>query len=230
MDPFMERRWQDLHSRLIPAIADQLQDQPPRDLVAQLNERVVMEFASDEPASSVAPRSIYPDVGVRQAEHSAAVATLPAQEVGVPDGELVWDDASLPETQSYVEIVDADTMTRIVTIIELISPTNKLAGKGRDSYLAKQSSTLRGQVNLVEIDLTRTGDRAAIFPWTRKLRPPLPTYLAGVWRMYDRKQVTGDYYALPLEQPLKPINIPLRPQASGPGCSVTLAAAHRTSL
>ncbi len=212
MDPFLELRWQDVHTSLMTYIRDQLQEQLPADLLARMNERVVMEFTDDEPAPRDPHASGRPDVGIMESSGGIAVAAPPMidRELAVPSGIMIRE-FEFPETEPFIEIVDAQTGARIITIIELVSPTNGQSGSGRDSYLAKQKSTLKAKVNLIEIDLTRAGDRAAIMPWCRELPLPWPAYLAGVHRKFGLKSPQLEYHELPMEAPLKPIAIPLRP-------------------
>jgi hypothetical protein len=93
-----------------------------------------------------------------------------------------------------------------VTTIEVLSPDNKHAGAGRRNYLKKRSEVRRARANFVEIDLLRAGkstlqiDNAEL----EKLRPW--HYLAGVLRWPRRQEV----YAIPLQQALPTIGIPLR--------------------
>src|SRR5205807_1820221 len=56
-----------------------------------------------------------------------------------------------------ITILDTRADEKLVTVIEMVSPTNKYAGPGRESYLAKQKEVLHSDVHLVEIDLLRTG-------------------------------------------------------------------------
>src|SRR5262249_12666047 len=48
---------------------------------------------------------------------------------------------------------------RLVTVIELLSPTNKAPGPDRDDYLHKRRDLMRSCVHFVEIDLRRGGER-----------------------------------------------------------------------
>jgi hypothetical protein len=75
-------------------------------------------------------------------------------------------------------------------------------------YLDKRNDCLSAGVNIVEIDLTRRGNRLSILEGLDQLYPQ-PTYLAWVHRTTDPHRVAG--YRLPLDQPLKPIRVPLRP-------------------
>lgn len=57
MDPYLERHWGDVHTRLITYASDQLQKILPRDLRARVEERVVV-------AQWDRTRSLFPDVRV----------------------------------------------------------------------------------------------------------------------------------------------------------------------
>src|SRR5438309_2151545 len=57
MDPYLERHWGDVHTRLITYASDQLNKALPRDLRARVEERVFVEFPDDR-------RSIVPDVRI----------------------------------------------------------------------------------------------------------------------------------------------------------------------
>ncbi|WP_425618568.1 DUF4058 family protein [Anatilimnocola sp. NA78] len=211
MDPYLELHWLDVHHRLIGYISDQLQDQLPKELLARIGERVVMEFDDHE---EPIPPGKHPDVLVKEeGDGGVAVAVLPAvqTEVAVPDG-MIYEEFSLPETETYVEIVDAKTRNKVISVIELISPTNKVKGKGLDSYLDKRAMYYHASVHLIEIDLTRGGDRRLIMPWIKELPPPHPAFIAGVHRFGPPKSKPRiEYYELPMERALKPIAIPLRP-------------------
>ena len=50
------------------------------------------------------------------------------------------------------------TTQEVVTIVEVLSPANKRAGRGRDAYLQKRERVLGSSTHLVEIDLLRTGE------------------------------------------------------------------------
>jgi hypothetical protein len=212
MDPFMELRWRDLHNRLIAYIGDQLQEELPKDLRAQIGERVLMEVG--DAAGELALPETYLDLSVLESSRGGAAVAENVdvdRALAVPD--LIVEDDSLPESETNIEIVDAETGLKIITVVELLSPTNKLSGKGRESYLAKQSSYLRAGIHLVEIDLTRHGDRRAVMAHLMNdLGLPHPAYLAVVHRSYKSKRKSKrEYYQLPMEKALKPIAVPLRP-------------------
>ncbi len=66
--------------------------------------------------------------------------------------------------QSFLEILDTATGMRVVTVIEVVSPSNKFHGHGRELYLTKQAEVLSSPVHLVEIDLHRTGPHVLSVP------------------------------------------------------------------
>lgn len=91
----------------------------------------------------------------------------------------------------------------MVTALELLSPTNKAAGKGREAYLAKRLKVLGSPTHLVEVDLLRGGQ-------------PMPmsvTAKPGSYRILvsrgDRRP-TADLYAFGVREPIPEFAVPLR--------------------
>jgi hypothetical protein len=105
----------------------------------------------------------------------------------------------LPEVdihrEHFLEIRDRRDR-RLVTVIEVLSPTNKTPGPDRDQYVSKRREILGSRTHLVEIDLRRGGvrppldglpecdyyvlvsryqDRPEVGVWPQRLRDPLPT-------------------------------------------------------
>jgi len=204
MDPYLEHIWLDVHSALVTYIRDQLQDRLPVDLCARMESRVLVEV-DDENLES---RSKYPDVFLAEASPSGGTALLNESSSIAAEPDMILVEArSEPATQRYIQIIDAQTGGRVVTSIELISPSNKRPGPGQELYLAKQDECLNAGVNLVEIDLTRGGNRLSILPPLWRLDHP-PTYIGCVRRAKDSARWA--VYLMPLDQPLKPMRIPLR--------------------
>jgi len=69
--------------------------------------------------------------------------------------------------ERFVEIYETDPEQRLVTCIEVLSPSNKRrGGEGWDLYQRKRKALLLGAANLVEIDLLRGGGRLPMLdPW-----------------------------------------------------------------
>jgi hypothetical protein len=94
-------------------------------------------------------------------------------------------------------------------VIEFVSPTNKCPGDGLTKYRQKQQECHDADVNLVEIDLTRAGERSLIMPVNLLKRNHRTTYQAWVSRAGELEK--GWAYRLPLTQRLPAVSIPLRP-------------------
>ncbi len=77
----------------------------------------------------------------------------------------------------FLEIRELDPQRRLVTGIEVLSPTNKRAGSaGWLEYDRKRQVFLEGHANLVEIDLLRGGRRRSMEePW-----PDVPYYVLAM--------------------------------------------------
>src|SRR5262249_16412362 len=58
----------------------------------------------------------------------------------------------------FLEIRDKDGFG-LVTVIELLSPSNKYAGDDHEQYLQKRWEILRSRTHLVEVDMLRGGGR-----------------------------------------------------------------------
>ncbi len=201
MDPYLEQHWLDVHHALATYARDQLQRKLPRDLRARIEERVFVE--TDDEGQY---RGIHPDV--RVIEHPMPVSAG-AAEGGVATAEpIVVRTADDPISQGYLEIVDASSGNRVVTVIEFVSPSNKVPGEGRDLYLRKQREVIGAKANLVEVDLTRTGQRSLAARLTQIPRRYHATYLVCVTRGWKWGQ--SEVYPLPLAQRLPAIRAPLR--------------------
>jgi len=62
--------------------------------------------------------------------------------------------------EKFIDIYESGPERRLVTSIEVLSPSNKKRrSRGWKKYLRKRQALLLGKANLVEIDLLRGGDR-----------------------------------------------------------------------
>ncbi len=204
MNPYLEQRWGDVHGSLVTYARDMLQGQLSDDLRARMQERVYIELPGGEEE-----RGFYPDVHVyqrRDMEGSVAVAspsvsTTLAEPLTIPLG-------SAEVTETYIEVIDARSEGRVVTIIEFLSRSNKTPGPGRTVYRQKQADARLAEVNLVEIDLLRSGRPTTMTPLRRVPPAHRTPYHASVWRAVRPLQV--EYYPMPLRQRLATVRIPLR--------------------
>jgi hypothetical protein len=192
--------------------SDWLQERLPGDLRARVEERVVIAPPGE------AARAIVPDVRVverprRAIEGGGGAAVAVAEpeveaEVGPEEDEplvLILDDE---RTVGFIEVVEAGTRDRIVTVIEVLSPANKRPGRDQDKYLQKREELARGRINAVEIDLLRAGDRILAAP--RELLPDRYRTPYQVCVQRAARPLAVEVYRAPLRRRLPRVRIPLR--------------------
>jgi len=200
MNPFLEQRdvWQDFHDRFVPALSDALAPQVSPQFLVKIEEHLYIHELSAEQRFRIGNADVsvsrHPHVDVPSAK-GQAVIDAPTRIV-LPGIEF--------EKQLFLEIRDRQNR-QLITVIELLSPSNKTPGPDREQYLAKRGNLLRGLVHLVEIDLLRGGPRlplekaaeseyyvmvsraeerpiAAFWPITLRERLPIiPIPLRGPW-------------------------------------------------
>ncbi|MDA1050400.1 MAG: DUF4058 family protein [Planctomycetota bacterium] len=201
MDPYLEKHWRDVHHHLITYTHDQIQGRLPSDLRARVEERMFVDADVRE------NRGIYPEVRVVERGSTHAVALAAETDIALAEP-LVIRLGDEPASQGFIEIIDVGSGNRLVTVIEFISPSNKVPGRGQDLYFRKQEECIAAGVSLVEIDLTRTGERALSYSSYRIPPSHRTTYQICVRRGYESGAV--EVYRVPLEEPLPAIRIPLR--------------------
>jgi hypothetical protein len=113
-----------------------------------------------------------------------------------------------PVTQRFVEIVDAGSGDRVITAIEVLSPSNKAPGEGQTLYRHKQAELAEGKASLVEIDLVRAGERVLAIPSWRIPPSHRTPYQVVVRRGHRPTEV--EVYRVPLRERLPVIGVPLR--------------------
>lgn len=91
---------------------------------------------------------------------------------------------------------------RVVTVIELLRPSNKSPGDDRAMYLRKRRRILRSAAHLVEIDLLRGGERMPVDD------APESAYRVLVSRRPQRPDV--QVWPIGVRDALPPVPIPLR--------------------
>jgi hypothetical protein len=198
MDPYLEHSilWMSFHTRLIVALANQLRPRVRPRYVASLEERVFIEGPDQQRI---------PDFWIQKARsggHGSRPATGTA--AATP---LVVEVDELEVHEPYIAILDRYRDFRVVTVIEVVSPANKAAGPGRDSYQAKQREVRASECHMVEIDLLRHGRHVMYVPESH-LKPAKPfEYLICINRWPARRRF--EIYPCHLRDPLPVIDIPL---------------------
>lgn len=142
----------------------------------------------------------------------ADVAISDAPTVGQPSvGNVATIDA--PHKTRMVEAVDTVSLPfleirdranrEVITIIEVLSPSNKRAGPDRAQYAQKRITIVHSAIGFVEIDLLRGGKRHSF----AKPVPQAPYY---VFVSQQADTSDGGYWPVQLRDPLPEVSIPLR--------------------
>lgn len=204
MDPYLEWRWLDLHPALVVTSRRAIQRQLGSDLVASIEERLIVEDTlgyTRRVGPDVRVVEIRPGMGIEESGGGGTAVAAITRPVHLTE-------ISEPITERSIEILDLKTGGRVLTVIEFVSPTNKLPGDGLKQYRQKQEECYSAKVSLVEIDLTR-GERTLLCHRWATARQYESTYQVSVWRAAWAMEV--DLYPIGLRQPLPVVSIPLRP-------------------
>ena len=204
MDPYLEQRWSDVHSKLIAFIGEALQSRLPSALRARAEERVLLEGPLDQNPSSY---HFQPDVATTNVGRGTGRSVQAAGGVAVAEPDLKIELA--PITERKLVIVDRTNRNRLITVIEIVSRWNKGPGTLNEMYCQKVEAFSAARVSVVEIDLLREPGRERL-PMTLKQVPPerRAPYFICVTKPWDRN--LGDGYSIGLREPLPTIAIPLR--------------------
>lgn len=211
MNPFIEKAelWRDFHTAFLTFFRSALMPQVVPKYVVRIEQHIyVDEPQAERPRVRIADIDVSRERGKRSAlrnGHSAAAVLTPATKLRVPQPEK--------RKVGYLAIRAAGG-SRILTVIELLSPSNKDANKDQRSYLVKRGELLAGDANFVEIDLLRGGMRMPISGLGEC------DYYTMVSRTKERPRV--DVCRVRLRDRLPVIPIPLEPGVPEP--SVDLQA------
>jgi hypothetical protein len=201
MNPYLEQEetWQDFHQRFVPLLAGEIGKQAPDRYIIKLEQHVYIHELSEE-ARQYAGRA---DIGISlkssKSDETGGVATIAPPLYG----EL--SPAMDRERLAYIEIRDRQSR-QLVTVVELLSPTNKRPGPDRDRYAAKRNEYLHQRVNFVELDLLRG--------YPRLPTPGLPACDYYVLVKRDIEWPRIGLWPLSLRERLPEIPIPLAPPDS----------------
>lgn len=233
MDPFLESPdiWPDFHDALAAALRADLNAVLPPPYYARLQKRpelgvilgtgTLQRIVPDVSLLKI-PKKAAPDI--RIGEGGAAVLEYPRQEPTEGVKVRVRTD---PLQHRFVEIRDSARGHRLVTLIEIVSPSNKQPGLDRRAYETKQQDVLNSDVNLIELDLLRGGRRLLPYPELAALVDELaPDYLVLLNRTALRQGTWMDYtlYPVDLQEPLPCIPVPLAGEDSDVPLDLQFAA------
>jgi len=179
-----------------------LQERLPADLVAGAEEEVVT-IGAGESATTFRPDAQVREPWTLKEPTGTALATPPPVMPATEPIRVFLDD----EIERWIEIHDATG--RLITVLDVLSPSNKVESAERDRYRRKRRTFISGGVNLVEIDLIRQG--APVFPdgIRNVLRRAGACYGVCVFRAV--RPAEHEVYPIRLRDRLPAIRVPLRP-------------------
>jgi hypothetical protein len=200
MDPYLEdpALWSGFHTRLIVAIGESVEASLPDGYYSEVEQHVWLEDADSETRTA-----FIPDAFIAPVPGDVAVAEAPLR-VTTATSQVRLEKPVKRKGHRYLKIVDRRN-NRIVTAVEVLSPSNKDSGEDRDSYLAKRDEYISANVNLLEIDLLRSGER---IPMGRP-RPPIADYYAMVSQANEFPRAS--IWAFTVRDMLPVLPVPLKP-------------------
>ena len=215
MDPYLEAPdiWPDFHDRLATEISTEMNRGLPAPYYARLEMRPEVGIVDEGKAR----RRIVPDIAVVRprgvpAGQGVAVLDRPRRDVS---NSLEITLAGEPIRHHFVEIRDSSRGHKLVTLIEILSPSNKRPGPDRDAYRAKQVEVLASDASLIEIDLLRGGEHILpdvnLSAFVSQIEPP-PDYLVLISRAWKRGAGGVGYEVFPcgLREWLPCLPVPLK--------------------
>jgi hypothetical protein len=219
MDPYIETcgLWGDFHHGLISEIQNALAHAAPERYLVRAGERSYVVLVERDGKTSL---PFVPDISVTTRHRKKPSRKKAGDALAAPmlESEPILMRAFIEEEhrEAFVEIYEAVPDQRLITCIEVLSPSNKRPHTpGWDLYNRKRQTLLLGDANLVEIDLLRGGQRMPMLdPW-----PESPyTLLVARARRYDLCQVWPVYFQIkspsvpiPLSKPDPDIILDLQP-------------------
>lgn len=195
MDPYLEAPdlWPDVHHAFIAEMQGELNAVLRPEYVARIELRVYVE-------TDGTTRQVIPDARIEKTNgkgrRSRTEATVALSEPKIVP--IVLDE-EVEEARLEIKHVKTGDL---VTVIEVLSPSNKIVGsEGRKSFMKKRRETLVSPVNWVEIDLLRSGEPS------QPMKEP-SDYRVLVARGTDN--YVAQFWPISVRQALPTIGIPLR--------------------
>jgi Protein of unknown function (DUF4058) len=204
MDPFIEsQKWEDFHTSFMAAIRDAIVAAVRPKYIVEVERRIYLE--THDPTTPV--QSFIADTALMKTGRESA---LPSQEsegglAVLTESAVEVKSCTIPFVEEHRETfltIRRGKPSEVVTVIEMLSPTNKRKGTdGRQLYTEKSSALLKTKTHLVELDLLRNGERTLVS------EPPAGDYFAMISRAEQRPLV--EVYGWRLLNRLPVIPIPL---------------------
>jgi hypothetical protein len=230
MDPYVEAAdiWPDFHDALASRIRALLNSRLPPPYYARLQMRpeigIVLEAGG--------LHRLVPDVAVvrtpRGDRSTPATGILNQPRTSTTEGVQVRVRTD-PIKHHFIEIRDSSRGHRLVTLIEIVSPSNKRPGLDRRAYEEKQREVLESPTHLIELDLLREGKRVFAYPELSSVVEELDCdYLVLLNRSAERQEKWMDYTLFPIgiRETLPCIPVPLTDRVPVVPLDLQVAAQH----
>jgi len=184
---------------VITGCGDALDALLPDQYAARIDEQIRLVDAADDPDS----KKFLPDVAITR-ENRPPTSARPRRGSETLEPATMTIALEPPDEirDSWIEIIRFPEES-VVTVIELLSPTNK-DSRGRGEYFNKRRKILDSSANLVEINLLVRGSRP---PMSHKNPWPAGEYYALISKAEQRPDC--QVYGWPVRWPIPPIPIPL---------------------
>jgi hypothetical protein len=197
MDPYIESSgmWGDFHGSLLAAIRGDLNAHLPRGYAASIELFVWAGEAGSHAGTQLGEPDVFVREDDRPDDRGAATATMAAPSTIV-----------LPRLarrkRKYIKVVDVRAK-KVITVVEVLSPSNKKSGADRAAYLEKRNEYLASNLSFVEIDLLRAGRR----PPLGKRHPEVADYYAMACRSWEFPR--AGFWTFGVRDPLPEIPVPV---------------------
>ncbi len=192
VDPYLEHPdfWPGIHNLLISEIARFLSPQLRPKYLVYLEVR--MYETIDDNLSVIG----IPEIETTTSSVAVAAPNTPTQPITV----------TLPMPyqvqEGYLEIRERGN-EELITVIEILSPSNKRTGKGRQMYEEKREEILSSRTHLIEINLLRRGQKMPVIGNDIESH-----YNVLVCR--GNRRPKADLYAFNVQNPMPAFPLPLR--------------------
>jgi Protein of unknown function (DUF4058) len=199
MDPYLEDPifWSSFHNRFLVAIADTIAPHLQPKYYVEIEARTYLDDGEEDllvgiPDTVVLARSQQSRTSISSST-STAVQIRP-QKVQIP--------VELERKERYLQVREIGT-DAVITTIELLSPTNKRNGEGRDTYEAKRRNILSSRSHLVELDFLRSGNPMS-------MRGMIGTMNYRILVSRSNHRPTADLYGFTLRDRIPTFSLPLQ--------------------
>ena len=207
MNPYLEETdlWRTVHTVMITRLFEVINSHLPTGFRAAIDERITIEPSRHNFLPDVMVTRRLPPIENSGGRSSTAV--LDSQNNTQQHGIVTQP---LRVAERFIRIVTGGQWKQVVTVIEVLRPTNKSqTGAGRRQYRTKQRQLLNSDCNLVEIDLLRGGIHTVVAPM-ELLRPYGKwDHVISTHRFWLSEQF--EYWLNRLPEPLPEVTIPLLP-------------------